>query len=735
MAAVTIAVSNSVFDLTIGKDASANVPATSNLVYTISVTNKGPSSADSVTVTDVLPAGASFVSATGNWATNGGTVTWSLGTLTSGQVSNVKVMVAAPASGTLTNVASVGPLPNDPNPANNVTPPVITVVTPLADVGFGRSGPPQAVYGANFNYTILVTNFGPSTASSVSVTDSVPAGLDFVAASAGATTNGNQVVWTNLGSLVSGATTNLTLTVDSSATGTLTNIVSSSSATPDPNLTNNEALPIVTTITRALPAVTWPMPTNIVYGTPLGTNQNDAAALVPGSYVYNPTNGTTLTAGTNFLHVLFTPTDTNYETTNLSVQLVVLPALLTVSANNTNKVYGTELVFLGSEFTVSGLVSTDEVNSASISSMGAGPGAGAGSYAINITNVVGDTGLTNYLVTYEPGMLTVNQAVLGVSANDTNRLYGQTNPVFTASYSGFVNGDTPGVLNGTLVVSSEADTNSPVGDYPIVAGGLISTNYALSFTNGTLMVNPTTLTITAENTNKIYGQTVTFAGTEFTSSGSMNGDTVNSVALSSGGAMATAGVAGSPYAINATNASGSGLTNYTISYQPGILTVQPPTLTVTADDKSRIYTLANPPLTASFSGFVNNENTNVLNGSPALSTTANPSSPVGDYPINITQDTLGNANYNFLFVDGTLTVTPAPTPVITSIDLTNGIANIMWTSFTGVTYQVHVDKNNLAGSNWIDLLPDITATGATAAQTNILGSVSQRFYRIMLLPP
>jgi len=55
------------------------VPAGSNLVYTISVTNFGPSSAGSVVVTDTLPAGVTFVSATGGGVNNSGVVNWSLG--------------------------------------------------------------------------------------------------------------------------------------------------------------------------------------------------------------------------------------------------------------------------------------------------------------------------------------------------------------------------------------------------------------------------------------------------------------------------------------------------------------------------------------------------------------------------------------------------------------------------------------------------------------------------------
>jgi hypothetical protein len=65
------------------------------------------------------------------------------------------------------------------------------------------------------------------------------------------------------------------------------------------------------------------------------------------------------------------------------------------------------LVFAGSEFVVSGLVSTDVVTSASLASAGAAAGAGVGPYAITVTNAVGDDGLTNYLISYVNGTLTV----------------------------------------------------------------------------------------------------------------------------------------------------------------------------------------------------------------------------------------------------------------------------------------------------------------------------------------
>jgi uncharacterized repeat protein (TIGR01451 family) len=96
------------------------VLASSNLVYTISVTNFGPSSASGVVVTDALPATVTFVSATGGGLNNSGIVNWNLGTLTNGQTSNVTVTVTAPATGSLTNVASVSTPTGDPNLTNNL---------------------------------------------------------------------------------------------------------------------------------------------------------------------------------------------------------------------------------------------------------------------------------------------------------------------------------------------------------------------------------------------------------------------------------------------------------------------------------------------------------------------------------------------------------------------------------------------------------------------------------------
>jgi hypothetical protein len=155
-------------------------------------------------------------------------------------------------------------------------------------------------------------------------------------------------------------------------------------------------------------------------------------------------------------------------------------------------------------------------------------------------------------------------------------------------------------------------------------------------------------------------------------------------------------------------------------------------LTVTADDKTRMYGLTNPVLTASYNGFVNNEDTNVLIGSPDLSTPAVPGSALGSYPITVMQGTLSNVNYTFSFVNGTLTVTSAPTPVILSIGLTNQIITVAWSSAVGAMYGLQ-NTTNLMGTNWNTVLSNLTATGTITSQTNAVGDAPLQLYRVLLL--
>src|SRR5207253_5554384 len=69
-----------------------------------------------------------------------------------------------------------------------------------------------------------------------------------------------------------------------------------------------------------------------------------------------------------------------------------------------------------------------------------------------------------------------------------------------------VNSDTPSALGGTLTFATAATSVSSVGSYAVTPGGLTSSNYTITFINGTLNITPATLTVTAIDASKIYGQ-------------------------------------------------------------------------------------------------------------------------------------------------------------------------------------------------------------------------------------
>ncbi|MBN2449257.1 MAG: carboxypeptidase regulatory-like domain-containing protein [Lentisphaeria bacterium] len=242
------------------------------------------------------------------------------------------------------------------------------------------------------------------------------------------------------------------------------------------------------TIHRATPTIDWPAPDPIVYGTPLSAAQLDPTASVPGTFTFTPPSGTVLNAGTHTLTADFVPAEPgNWTSTQASVDLTVLSAPLTITADDRDKVYGDEAVFAGTECTVVGLLGGDTVTSVSLASAGAAAGATvAGSpYAIEASAAQG-TGLANYTIEYMPGALTVTPAPLTCTAADQSRPEGVANPPLTITYTGLRNADTAPAV--PPVATCAADENSPVGDYPITLDGGSDPNYTLALVDGTLTV-------------------------------------------------------------------------------------------------------------------------------------------------------------------------------------------------------------------------------------------------------
>ncbi len=345
-------------------------------------------------------------------------------------------------------------------------------------------------------------------------------------------------------------------------------------------------------------------------------------------------------------------------------------------------------------FSVGGLVGnnggaiTNSFWNSGVSASGIGTGSASGSTAMdtlqmqqqlnftsstsanNNNNVNPTWNFTNTWVMYNgytAPLLRVFMAPLRVTASSDSKTYNGL-----AYYGGNITYGccTRGLslLFGTPTIGGPSQGAINVGNYLMTDIGLWSNQqgYVIIYVDGTLTVNPAPLIITANDVGKLYGTTQTFAGTEFTSAGLQNGETIT-VSLSSTGAAPTASVAGNPYTIvisNSIAALGSlfNVNNYTISYVNGTLTVAPAPLIITAMNASKtydglVYTGGNG---VTYGGFVNGETIAVLNGALAYGGSSQGAINAGGYLITPSGWTtvMSPGNYIISFVNGKLTILP-----------------------------------------------------------------------------
>ena len=234
-------------DLGLTKTGPASIVAGNPLVYTITVTNPGPSDAAGVVVGDPTPAGVTWVSTSGACTT---AFPCALGVVPAGATRTITATFAVPityaGAGPIVNVATVSATTPDDTATNNTA----TVETPLdrnADVAITKGVSPAAVLvGQPTTFTVVVTNHGPARVTSLVVQDLLPAGLTFVS---DAPTHGSYDevtgAWT-IGTLLNTESATLTLTATVTVTGAITNralVVGRDQ--PDPVASNNSAAAVV----------------------------------------------------------------------------------------------------------------------------------------------------------------------------------------------------------------------------------------------------------------------------------------------------------------------------------------------------------------------------------------------------------------------------------------------------------------------------------------------------------
>ncbi len=241
-----VAVPDGLADLAVTKTVSNPSPAVgTNVTFTVTLRNDGPSDASGIAVTDVLPSGLAFVSAAASQGTyTAATGIWSAGSLVLGASATLSITATVVQAGTIANTATVtSSNAIDPNPSNNSGTAVVNGPALAADIQVQKTvDVPAPTVGSNVTFTVTVLNAGPSTATGVAVTDVLPPGLAFVSATPSAGTSFAADVWT-IGSLPNGATATLALVANVTASGTYVNTAAKSAESEfDPNPSNDSAV-------------------------------------------------------------------------------------------------------------------------------------------------------------------------------------------------------------------------------------------------------------------------------------------------------------------------------------------------------------------------------------------------------------------------------------------------------------------------------------------------------------
>ncbi|WP_253839849.1 isopeptide-forming domain-containing fimbrial protein [Actinokineospora globicatena] len=256
------------------------VPGTEQTVLTTTVTNAGPSTARDVVINIPLPDGTTVVWATDGCTVSAGTLTCVVGTLAPGATFTADVVLAVDpgfAAPTLSITSSASA--STPDPANGNNSSTATQPTaPLADLRVTKTAStPTPVAGTRTNYTITVTNDGPSDARNVVVTDPIQTGVSVVSASpqSGTCTTGTTVSC-QIGVVPAGGSVTVSLRVaiaPDRPAGELTNAATATTSTPQ-EFTANDSASVATVVGRVsdLSITKTAVPQPVVAGGPLNYN-------------------------------------------------------------------------------------------------------------------------------------------------------------------------------------------------------------------------------------------------------------------------------------------------------------------------------------------------------------------------------------------------------------------------------------------------------------------------------
>jgi hypothetical protein len=385
----------------------------------------------------------------------------------------------------------------------------------------------------------------------------------------------------------------------------------------------------------------------------------------------------------------------------------ITAATLTITAAANTKIYDGTTSALATP-TISGLQGSDTVSGLAetydTKDAGTGKTLSVSAYTVNDGN--SGNNYTVSTVTSTAGVIV--QASGSVALGSLSQTYNGMAEAATAT-------TTPSGLAVSFTYNGSATVPTSAGSYTVI-GTITDANYQGSATN-TLVIAQASGAITLGSLSQTYSGLAELATATTTPTGLAVSFTYNgsATAPTNAGSYTVLGtITDANYQGSATNT----------------MVINKATLTVTADNKSKMCGQPNPPLTASYNGFVSGENANVLTSPVTLNTTAATSSSEGTYPI--TASGAVAANYTINYVSGILTVDP--TPLLSGVDVNvNGINQfiISWPTVTGHTYQLEY-KDDLMAAVWTPQGSSLPGNDAMAVVTNNISDSPQRFFRVQV---
>ena len=254
---------------------------------------------------------------------------------------------------------------------------------------------------------------------------------------------------------------------------------------------------------------------------------------------------------------------------------------------------------------------------------------------------------------YIPYSYTIEPVKLTAKVNDASRVYGEENPTFTVSYTGFVNSEKESVFTTKPSITTTANAKSGIGTYPITISGGEAKNYTFEYKEGTLTVKKAPLTINVDEAIRLYGEdNPTFS---LNYSGLKNNETApvwSTAPTFTTDATKTSDVG--TYVVKVTCEP----QNYQATIKTGKLKVTKAPLTIGVKNVTRQYCGEEPEYTYTYKGFVNGDDKDVLTTQPTIKTEATVTSNVGDY--TITPTSARAQNYDISYESGTLNITQVP---------------------------------------------------------------------------